>query len=197
MLLPKFAERLHTFRFFDKTPDHLDDGDTADMEKPTFLERVQKWGHGVSRFLGHLFDHHGRATRKEFLIFWAAQVLLTLLIYAPLVYWFCYYPNAFINPYTGDVDTQAAAAHMQTLGFAVTMFSYLWVLTVSHLALIFAWCTTVARRLRDMGWTPWWMVTGFVPGIAILLWIVLVVYPSKPEEQTSADASVSQSSPVA
>lgn len=181
MILPQFAERLRSFisplKF--KCPCACVG---ACLKKMPLGARLACAGHAVSAFLGHIFDHRGRASRKEYLIFWAAQTILSILIYSPLAWWFFHYPENFINPYTGDFDSSAAAAHMQTLSFAWKMALCLWLLIVSHLALIFAWCTTTARRLRDIGWTPWWMVAGFIPGIAVILWFTLVIYPSRPAE---------------
>ena len=183
MILPHFAERLRSF-----VPNLKFNHHRAGAPKTALGQRVVAGAHAVSAFLGRIFDHRGRATRKEYLIFWAAQTVLSLLVYAPVAWWFLYYPDNFINPYTGQVDSAAAAAHMQTLSFVWKFALSLWTIAVSHLALIFAWCTTTARRLRDMGWTPWWIVAGFIPGIAVILWFVLIIYPSQPEEPVATEA---------
>ncbi len=184
MILPHFAERLRSFTTPIKFRFHR-----AGAPKSPLGQRLVSAAHAVSTFLGRVFDHRGHATRKEYMIFWAVQTVLSLIVYAPAAWWFLYYPDNFINPYTGQIDSAAAAAHMQTLSFAWKFALCLWTMAVSHLALIFAWCTTTARRLRDMGWSPWWMVAGFVPGLAMILWFVLVIYPSRPEEPITPEAA--------
>lgn len=75
-----------------------------------------------------------------------------------------------------------------TLLFPVSMTAFAAVQGIGFAVLYAMWMAVSTQRLRDIGWSDWWVVAFLVPAIAFIASFVLFFIPSTAHQTGSARA---------
>lgn len=132
----------------------------------------------INAFLHNRYDPFGKAGRIEFLSLWLTGLLATVIYFAPLVYASWEFVQATIDYGADAASLLVLAEENETAAIAlIYIWGYLWGLVMW--ALLIMQIMTTVRRIRHIGWSPWWILLGTVPLINIGFLLVLFLWPGK------------------
>lgn len=129
----------------------------------------------MNDFLKFLFTFEGTVPRKQYLLAWAALVLIEIVLAHAILA-----AEVLLPQYSDPVKGQNAFTYLATAAFLATVPFYI------------AQTSFAVRRLRDMGRSVFWVLTGPVSSLLLVLtggafiyWILFM-----PETDGSPSAEV-------
>ena len=109
-------------------------------------------------------DFRTRSTRSEYWYFTLAYVILSIIIFIPLMG-------------MGASAAFGSGSSGGGLGIMGTVFTVLWVVLI--LAMFIPSLSVMVRRLHDIGKSGWWYFIGFIPLVGPIILIVFLCTESQ------------------
>jgi uncharacterized membrane protein YhaH (DUF805 family) len=128
--------------------------------------------------MNFLFGFRGRIRRTGFVLFVVATLALTVVVGLPgLALWQLAHTAVRAGGELGATRPEPAG---EAVGLLVEGVATPWVLAGLTLTVVIAaWIelAVATKRLHDAGGSAWWLLTSLVPGLNLLLFLALCLWP--------------------